>query len=153
VKKGLPEIIREIRERMSLNQREFGLMVFPEISENAAQNKIKRFEQGAQEPVLSEIVMLAKAMNVSIPYLFGEDEDKSRFDPSTMCVLEDANFVLTNGSKAQQTALVTDIMVLSQAIKENLCLRKEIESLTNENQQLKNIAAPAIIELPDDPGR
>ena len=62
----LGEKIKQARVKSGLTQTELGVLVFKSVSGGAAQMKIKRMESDEQEPKFTELLAIARALNVDL---------------------------------------------------------------------------------------
>ena len=65
--------MRERREALALAQEKVGVAIG--LDESCARNRISRYELAVHEPPLATVKLLARALQVPLPYLYCEDED------------------------------------------------------------------------------
>ena len=68
--------MRERREILALAQESVGVAIG--LDESCARNRISRYELGVHEPPLSTVKLLARVLQVPLPYFYCEDEDIAR---------------------------------------------------------------------------
>jgi transcriptional regulator with XRE-family HTH domain len=78
-----PERIAEIRKEMKLSQEHFGELA------NVSQRTVAFWESGQRMPSHATISYLADHLNVSVDYLLGRSDDKSRTDKKQSAVSND----------------------------------------------------------------
>ena len=73
----LPQVfgarLRQARERCGLPQDKLGVLIG--LDEHTASARISRYETGVHEPPISTARQLAKALNVSLAYLYCDEDD------------------------------------------------------------------------------
>ncbi len=62
--------IREVRKQQELSMKKLGEMV------GVAESTISQYERGIRQPDLETILKISNALNVTVGYLIGDDEQK-----------------------------------------------------------------------------
>jgi len=65
--------MRSRREALSWSQEQVGVLIG--IDESSSRSRISRYELGVHEPPVATARLIAAALNVSLPYLYCEDDD------------------------------------------------------------------------------
>lgn len=148
---SFPEIIKQLRTKTGMSQKDFGLFLFPELSEGGAQNKIKRFEAATQEPLLSELIQLSTVLKISASIFLCENDDLTT-PPEIAPLISAVKKIMTSGSEVIKSALQANIWAFKMTIdyeEENNRLKSQLENKDREISELKKDKSLQITNVQD----
>lgn len=116
--KARPNNIREIRKAHGITMKTLGMKI------GAAESTISQYETGKRQPDNETLLRLAEALDTTVGYLLGVEEEKAPSNEEERLVSDDdIKFALFGGGEEITDAMYDEVKRFAQMVK----LREEAE--------------------------